>query len=73
MAVNVIVVAVTLLVGGFVALWLVYPRCRTWFEAPKWQPLSWDRPPRSPGSTAHCGQGEDLDRRSSFDDLSRDR
>ena len=35
MAVNVIVVAVTLMMGGFVAVWLVCPRCRPWFEAPK--------------------------------------
>ena len=46
MAVNVIVVAVTLLMGGFVAVWLICPRCRAWFEAPKWQPLGWDQPPR---------------------------
>jgi len=47
MAVNVIVVAVTLMMGGFVAVWLVCPRCRPWFEAPKWQPLGWDQPPRA--------------------------
>ena len=47
MAVNVIVVAVTLLMGGFVAVWLVCPRCRSWIEAPKWQPLGWDQPPRA--------------------------
>jgi hypothetical protein len=47
MAVNVIVVAVALLMGGFVAVWIVFPRCRSWFEAPKWQPLGWDRPPRA--------------------------
>ncbi len=48
MAVNVIVAAVTLMMGGFVAVWLVYPECRSWFEAPKRQPLSWDRLPRAP-------------------------
>ncbi len=44
MVINVIVVAVTLLMSGFVTVWLVYPRCRSWIEAPKWQPLEWDRP-----------------------------
>ena len=39
MAVNVIVVGVTLMMGGFVAVWVCYPRCRAWFEAPKFQPL----------------------------------
>ena len=48
MAVNVIVVAVTLMMGGFVVVWLAYPRCRRWFEAPKWQPLRWDKPPNVP-------------------------
>ena len=46
MAVNVIVVAVTLMMGGFVAVWLACPRCRPWIEAPKWQPLAWDSPLR---------------------------
>jgi hypothetical protein len=48
MAVNVIVAAVTLMMGGFVAVWLVCPRCRPWFEAPKQQPLRWDQTPRTP-------------------------
>jgi hypothetical protein len=48
MAVNVIVVAVTLIMSGFVAVWLTCPRCRPWFEAPKWQPLDWDQLPRAP-------------------------
>jgi hypothetical protein len=57
MAVNVIVIAVTLMMGGFVAVWLVCPRCRPWFEAPKWQPLGWDPPPRtiSPQFSALAG------------------
>jgi hypothetical protein len=45
-AINVIVIAVTLMMGGFVVVWLACPRCRPWIEAPKWQPLGWDRPPR---------------------------
>ena len=38
MAVNVIVAAVTLMMGGFMTVWLVCPQCRSWFEAPNWQP-----------------------------------
>lgn len=48
MAINVIVVAVTLLMGGFVGVWLLCPRYRPWIEAPKWQPLDWDEPPLDP-------------------------
>ena len=44
MVINVIVVAVTLLMAGFVGVWLAFPRCRPWIEAPKWQPLAWDEP-----------------------------
>ena len=47
MTINVIVAAVTALVGGFVVARLAFPRCRPWIEAPKWQPLAWDQPPRS--------------------------
>ena len=47
MTINVIVAAVTVLLGGFVVVWLAFPRCRPWIEAPKWQPLAWDQPPRS--------------------------
>jgi hypothetical protein len=54
MAVNVIVTAVTLMMGGFVVVWIVFPRCRPWFEAPKRQPLVWDQlPPRPGGSCDH--------------------
>lgn len=42
MGVNVIVVAVTLMMSGFVAVWLACPRSRLWFEAPKTQPLWWE-------------------------------
>lgn len=43
MVINVIVVAVTLLMAGFVGTWLACPRYRPWIEAPKWQPLGWDK------------------------------
>jgi hypothetical protein len=42
-AVNVIVASATLLVGGFVAIWLAFPHLRPWFEAPKYRILEWDR------------------------------
>ncbi len=42
MAVNIIVTAVTLLIAGFVGVWLGWPGCRAWIEAPKHQPLKWD-------------------------------
>jgi hypothetical protein len=48
MAVNVIVAVITLVMSGFVAVWLVCPGCRPWFEAPKRQPLDWDEPPEAP-------------------------
>jgi hypothetical protein len=35
MAVNLIVAAVTLILAGFVAVWLAFPRLRPWMEAPK--------------------------------------
>jgi UPF0716 family protein affecting phage T7 exclusion len=48
MVVNLIVAAVTLLMGGFVGFWLLCPQCRPWIEAPKWQPLTWhDHDPAS--------------------------
>jgi hypothetical protein len=54
LVINVIVVAVTLLMAAFAVVWLACPRCRPWFEAPKWQPLTWDQPvarsDRSPGA-----------------------
>jgi hypothetical protein len=55
MAINVIVVAVTLMMGGFVAVWIVSPRSRAWFEAPKLQPLGWDQPPPAPEEGCRCG------------------
>lgn len=42
MVVNIIIVAITLLMGVFVSVWLVSPRGRTWIEVPKHQPTRWD-------------------------------
>jgi hypothetical protein len=41
-AVNIIMIAVTILMAGFVGVWLIVPRSRGWIEAPKYQPLRWD-------------------------------
>lgn len=43
MTVNLIVVAVTLLMLGFLAVWLAYPRLRPWIEAPKYRVLEWEQ------------------------------
>ncbi len=43
MAVNLIVGGVTLFLAAAVVLWLVWPSGRRWIEAPKYQPLEWDR------------------------------
>jgi hypothetical protein len=40
-AVNLIVLAVTLLVAGFLLVWLCFPRLRRWIEAPKYRVLQW--------------------------------
>jgi hypothetical protein len=45
MAVNLIVVAVTILLLGFIIIWLGWPSCRPWFEAPKFPPARWDDTP----------------------------
>jgi len=42
MAVNLIVAAATLLMLGFVVIWLCWPSSRPWFEAPKFPPARWD-------------------------------
>jgi hypothetical protein len=41
MAVNLIVLAVTLLMGGFLLVWVCCPRLRPWIEAPKYRVLEW--------------------------------
>ena len=43
MAINIIVGGVTLFLVTAVVLWLVWPAARHWIEAPKYQPLDWDR------------------------------
>jgi hypothetical protein len=41
--VNLIMVAVTLLMVGFLAVWLFYPQLRPWIEAPKYRVLEWEQ------------------------------
>jgi hypothetical protein len=41
-AVNLIVVAITLLIAGFVLVWACCPGLRSWIEAPKYRVLEWD-------------------------------
>ena len=43
MTVNLIMVAVTLLMVGFLAVWLFYPQLRPWIEAPKYRVLEWEQ------------------------------
>ncbi len=40
-AVNLIVLAVTLLMAGFLFVWVCFPRLRGWIEAPKYRVLQW--------------------------------
>ena len=44
MAINLIVLAVSLLMAGFFLVWVFFPRLRPWMEAPKYRVLDWDRP-----------------------------
>ena len=46
MAVNLIVLAVTLLMAGFLVVWVCFPGLRRWIEAPKYRVLQW--PNRDP-------------------------
>jgi hypothetical protein len=59
-AVNLIVLAVTLLVAGFLLVWVCFPRLRRWIEAPKYRVLQWPkrypdaaRPEQKAGETPH--------------------
>jgi hypothetical protein len=43
MAVNIIVLAVTLLMAAFVGVWIAFPRLRGWMEMPKHRFLKMQR------------------------------
>jgi hypothetical protein len=61
-AVNLIVLAVTLLVAGFVLVWICFPPVRTWIEAPKYRVLEW--PERFPdGALPKQEPGEEVPQR----------
>jgi hypothetical protein len=42
-AVNLIVLAVTLLMAAFVGVWIFFPRLRAWMEMPKYRFLEQQR------------------------------
>jgi hypothetical protein len=42
MLVNLIVLAITVLMGVLAVVWLCCPRVRPWMEAPKYRVLAWD-------------------------------
>ena len=44
MAINLIVIAITLLMLGFLLVWILFPRWRSWLEAPKYRVLRWHEP-----------------------------
>jgi hypothetical protein len=46
-AINLIVLAVTVLMVGFLAVWISFPGLRTWMEVPKYRFL--ERQSRFPG------------------------
>jgi hypothetical protein len=62
-AVNLIVLGVTLLMAAFVAVWLLSPRLRTWMEMPKYRFLEQQRqfpdvahaPPEAPAEGQQPG------------------
>lgn len=56
MAVNLIVAAVTLLMAGFIAVWLAIPGLRPWMEAPKHRFL--ERQRRFPAVTRNSAVSE---------------
>ena len=43
MAVNLIVLGVTVLMAGFVGIWIFFPRLRAWMEMPKYRFLERQR------------------------------
>ena len=51
MAVNLIVLAVTLLMASFLVIWIAVPAIRPWIESPKYRILDWDKNPSPSHST----------------------
>jgi len=49
MALNLILLAITLLMMGFLLVWCFFPGLRPWIEAPKYRVLQWEsREPAEP-------------------------
>jgi hypothetical protein len=48
MAVNLIVLAITLMMAGFLLVWVCFPKLRPWIEAPKYRILTWQQRFRDP-------------------------
>lgn len=53
---NLIVLAITLLMAGFLLVWVCFPRLRAWFEAPKYRILTWEE--RYPEAARPAVDGE---------------
>jgi hypothetical protein len=43
MVFNLLVLAITLLLAGFLLVWLLFPQVRPWIEAPKYRLLTWEQ------------------------------
>jgi hypothetical protein len=61
MAINLIILAVTLLMGGFLLVWWLCPRLRPWIEEPKYRILDWERKFSDSGRTGEPSQGSKRD------------
>jgi hypothetical protein len=59
-AVNLIVLAVTLLMTAFVGIWIFFPRLRAWMEMPKYRFLEQQR--RFPSVLRDRQPGDNKDR-----------
>ncbi|MBV8555313.1 MAG: hypothetical protein JO116_07095 [Planctomycetaceae bacterium] len=57
MAVNLIVLAVTLLMAAFLGVWIFFPRLRAWMEMPKYRFLEQQR--QFPGVLRGCPPGRE--------------
>lgn len=44
-AFNIIILAISALMLGFLAIWWLFPRFHAWMEAPKYRVLMWEQPP----------------------------
>lgn len=56
MAMNLLMLAVTLLMAAFFLVWLCFPRSRSLFEAPKYRVLEWEKAFKAPKQEPYSGQ-----------------